>query len=675
MLVFSTTLGAMALLSGTFQADGISPLEFLLLLLYAVLFGWICASFWTAALGFLVLLFGIRRWAISAMPGKEGLEEVQTQRSRTALVMPVYNEDPVRIFAGVKAIWGSLKASGKQEEFDLFILSDTRDPEIWVEEELRWREACLELKANGHLFYRNRSENTDRKSGNLADFVRNWGGRYRYMIVLDADSLMEGATLVEMVRLMDRHPRVALIQVPPIPVNHESLFARILHFAASLYSRMFTAGLNFWQAHEGTFWGHNAIIRVEAFAQHCGLPHLPGKEPFGGAILSHDFVEAALLNRAGWEIWLAYDLSGSYEEIPTTLIDYAKRDRRWCQGNLQHTQLITARNLRPLSRIHLLMGVMSYLASPLWLLFLLVTGIEAYIKSQEAPVYFFGENLFPVWPASYTFEMTTVLIVTLAMLFLPKMLALVLLLFQPGRLRQYGGFFKVGLSVVLETLFSTLLAPVLMLFQTKFVLAILFKRTIGWPAQQRSDHATSLKEAVSAHGGQTLIALAAAVLTYAYVPAFFWWFTPVLLGLLLAVPLSMVSSHITLGRKAKHLGLFLTPQEIARPEVLQRLDKHLKECKLSSHRASRPQGLWIQAIFDPMVHALHLSLLPEHTLSRRRRHYLEGLSIHLLEEGPDALTPGERRDLLCDRDGLMKLHTLIWARARLGDEVVRPTFM
>jgi membrane glycosyltransferase len=670
VLVFSTTLGAMALLSGAFQVDGINPLELLLLLLYAILFAWICTSFWTATVGFLVLLCRIRRWAITAMPaGGDRIQETPLGPTRTALLMPVYNEDPARVFASVKAIWRSLAATGQQAGFDFFILSDTRDPEIWVEEELRWREACLDLDANARLFYRNRAENTDCKSGNLEDFVHNWGGRYRYMVVLDADSLMEGTTLVKMVQLMDRHPRVALIQAPPLAVNHESLFARILQFAASLYSGMFTVGLNFWQADESNSWGHNAIIRVEAFARHCGLPHLPGKEPLGGAILSHDFVESALLNRAGWEIWLAYDLKGSYEEIPTTLIDYAKRDRRWCQGNLQHAQLITARSLRPMSRLHFLMGVMSYLASPLWLLFLVVTGIDAYIKSQETPVYFFGENLFPVWPVSYTFEMTTVLIVTLAMLFLPKILALVLLVFEPKRLRQYGGIFRVSLSVLLETLFSTLLAPVLMLFQTKFILAILFKRTIGWPAQQRGDHATSLKEAISAHGGQTVLALAVGIITYAYVPSFLWWFIPVLLGLFLAIPLSMISSHDTLGRKARDQCLFLTPEEVARPDVLQRLDKYLEESK-SPAPGPMAQKLCNQAILNPEVHALHLSLLPERSLSRRHRSYLKGLSLHVLDEGSEALTALEQRALLSDRRSLTKLHTLIWAQSGSGNEML-----
>jgi membrane glycosyltransferase len=255
------------------------------------------------------------------------------------------------------------------------------------------------------------------------------------------------------------------------------------------------------------------------------------------------------------------------------------------------------------------------------------------------------------------------------MLFLPKILALVLLMFEPKRLRQYGGIFRVSLSVLLETLFSTLLAPVLMLFQTKFILAILFKRTIGWPAQQRGDHATSLKEAISAHGGQTVLALAVGIITYAYVPSFLWWFIPVLLGLFLAIPLSMISSHDTLGRKARDQCLFLTPEEVARPDVLQRMDKYLEESK-SPAPVPMAQKLCNQAILNPEVHALHLSLLPERSLSRRHRSYLEGLSLHVLDEGSEALTALEQRDLLSDRRSLIKLHTLIWAQSGSGNEVL-----
>ena len=253
------------------------------------------------------------------------------------------------------------------------MLSDTRDPDIWVRGGTALApDVVRALDGQGRIFYRNRVENTSRKSGNIADFCRRWGGRYRYMIVLDADSIMSG----------DDPGGDGAAHGAPSPRGPDP-GRRRCRSTASRCSRaccsspaastggMFTAGLHYWQLGDSNYWGHNAIIRVKPFVDHCGLPKLPGREPFGGEILSHDFVEAALLRRAGWEVWLAYDLGGSYEEIPPTLIDYAKRDRRWCQGNLQHLRLILARGFKALSRIHLLMGVMSYLASPLWLLFLI----------------------------------------------------------------------------------------------------------------------------------------------------------------------------------------------------------------------------------------------------------------------------------------------------------------
>jgi membrane glycosyltransferase len=304
---------------------------------------------------------------------------------KTALVMPIYHEDPERVFAGLRAIYQSLLDTGRVEEFEVFVLSDSRQPDVWLEEEVHWYRMCCDFNAHGRVFYRNRERNIARKSGNLEEFCHRWGGRYRYMIVLDADSLMCGSTLTRMVDLMEAHPPVALIQSPPLPVNHKSLFARILQFGSSLYGDIFTAGASFWQLADSNYWGHNAIIRIKPFVEHCGLPKLPGKEPFGGEILSHDFVEAALLRKAGWEVWLAYDLKGSYEELPPTLIDYAKRDRRWCQGNMQHVRMVFARGFGGLSRLHFLMGIMSYLSSPLWFLFLLVTGFEAYVRAGRCP--------------------------------------------------------------------------------------------------------------------------------------------------------------------------------------------------------------------------------------------------------------------------------------------------
>ncbi len=661
VLVAITTLLAMGLLVSVFHTDGLSPIELILLLLYAILFAWICISFWSALLGFWVMLTGRDHWAISRQPGTP---PDPAAPPRTALLMPIYNEDSQRVFAGLRAVHRSLADTGQLDRFDIFILSDTRDPDVWVEEELRWQDMVRELDGKGRIFYRNRPENTSRKTGNLEDFCTRWGGRYRYMIVLDADSIMKGETLVEMVRLMECHPRAALIQTPPVPVNRESLFARILQFAGSIYGRMFTAGLNFWQLGEGNYWGHNAIIRIQPFLDHCGLPKLPGREPFGGEILSHDFVEAALLRRAGWEVWLAYDLEGSYEEIPPTLIDYAKRDRRWCQGNLQHLRLALSHGFNGLSRMHFLMGVMSYAASPLWLLFLIATGVQAFLQTQHEMVYFFGENWMPVWPVSFAVEMTTVLLVTLTMLFLPKLLALLLLLKDRKLSEAYGGMIGAAASVVLETVFSVLTAPVLMLFQTKFELAILMRRAVGWPPQPRGDHMTSFKEAALAHGGHTLIGLVVGLLSYQYVPAFFWWLTPVLLGLVLSVPVSMLSSSIALGQRAREMGLFLTPEETAPPAVLLYLAENLQDDDpaLAALR-DRPHSRFVQALTDPYVNALHLSLLPvREPPGKRRRHYLEGLIHQLEEEGPDSLSAVQKRDLIAEPETLLRLHVLFWSR-------------
>lgn len=651
-LVFATTAGAIGLLSGSVQQQGLKPLELLLVGLYAVLFLWICSAFWTAFLGFVVRFFRIRRWDLDA-PRPAG------PLPRTAVVMPVYNETPGPVFARLRAIWESLAGTDAADHFDFFVLSDTRDADTWVAEELCWERLCRDLNAAGRIFYRNRAHNEYRKAGNLADFIRTWGGSYAYTVVLDADSLMEGGTLVRMVEIMEAHPRVALAQVPAVPVNHESLFARLLQFASSLYGPMYSAGLNFWQAGDANYWGHNAILRTEAFARHCGLPVLPGREPFGGPILSHDFVEAALLRRAGWEIWILHQLDGSYEEVPPTLIDYAKRDRRWCQGNLQHAPLIFARGWRGLSRAHFAMAVMSYLASPLWFLFLLVAGIEAWMQLQETPVYFFGYSLFPVWPVSYAFELMTVLLVTLGILFLPKVLALALLARDAAARARFGGLPRAALSVLLETLFSAVTAPVLMLYQTKFVAAILLRRTIGWPNQERDDHATSFAEALAAHGGQTLLGIAAGIIAWYYVPNFFWWFTPVLAGLLLAIPVSMLSSRADVGRAARRAGLFLSPDETAPTPVIRRYRALMEELREEGNTA--PPRPWLAALLDPAVNGLHRRLLPRTKPTRRERHMLEGLMYSVIDHTPDVLDTQERRAMLSNEMCLRRTHIGLWS--------------
>jgi len=657
-LVVATTLAAMAMITSAFFQNGLTPQEMVLLVLYALLILWVSTSFWTAVIGFIVIVSGGDRRSIGRLPPR-ATAETAAGRAKTALVMPSYNEDPTRVFAGLRAIYRSLLDTGRLDEFELFILSDTRDADTWLEEEANWLRLCEDFNAHGKVFYRNREKNISRKSGNLEEFCTRWGGRYRYMIVLDADSLMSGKAITRLVDLMESHPQVALIQSPPLPVNHKSLFARILQFGSSLYSDIFIAGSAWWLMAESNYWGHNAIIRIQPFVRHCALPKLPGREPFGGEILSHDFVEAALLRKAGWEVWLASDVKESYEELPPTLIDYAKRDRRWCQGNLQHMKMILARGFSGISRLHMLMGIMSYVSSPLWLLFLLFTGFEAYVQSQTVPVYFFGDNFYPVWPESYAVEMTTVLLVTLAMLFLPKGLGLLLVYFRPKVAKAYGGYWRITLSVILESLFSMLTAPILMLYQSKFVVAILLRKSVGWPTQNRDDHRLSLREATLAHGGQTLVGVIAGLLSYQYIPSFFWWFTPVLAGLFLAVPLSMMSSSTWLGVLARRLGFFLTPEEFAPPPVIRYLKENLEQAEAS---ADADAGCEYGKLMDPGMCAVHMALLPQRPVSKRRRYELKALVYRVIEEGPEKLSPAEKRALVADPESLQRLHTLAWSR-------------
>jgi membrane glycosyltransferase len=671
LLTLSTTLAALALLAGVFQADdGLTPLECLLLALYGLLFIWVSAFFWTAVIGFLICLRGRDPQSINAsLPPEPSVRRHTARDFKTAVVMPICNEQPERIFAAVQAMYRSLLETGIAEQFEFFLLSDTSCPDLWIQEEVLWHATCRKLAAEGRIHYRNRPRAAGRKSGNIADFCVRWGGRYRYMIVLDADSLMAGSTMARLVALMERNPDAGLIQTVPMPVGNESLFSRILQFASNMNGRMYAAGFHFWQRSEANYWGHNAIIRVKAFTDCCGLPELPGREPLGGEILSHDFVEAALLRRAGWKVWLAYDVEDSYEEIPPTLGDYARRDRRWCQGNLQHARLILARGFNSFTRLHFLMGVMSYLASPLWLLFLILAGWQAFFQSRQRTVYFFGENITPSWPVSYQVEMTTVLLVTLALLFLPKLLGIVLMARDPERCRHYGGIAKVNASVLLETLFSTLLAPVLMLFQTRFVAEILLRRDVGWRPQRRGDHRTSVGEALHLHGWQMLIAITLGSIALWLVPNFFWWSSPVFLGLTLVIPLSILSSSAALGRLAKRRGLFLIPCETQPSQILRLFAESLGATEAVLRNRFTADSSCLEAIVNPYVNALHLSLLPQTPISPRRRAYLGALTKRLLDNGLHSLGPAEQRSLLMDRETLQRLHLELWSRPEFGGVV------
>jgi membrane glycosyltransferase len=632
------------------------------LILFTILFAHIATGFSTALLGLYVVNRGDSA-RISRSIENEPLDRLPL--GSTAVVMPVFNEDPSRIFEGLRVIYRSLEETGRLEEFDFFILSDSNDPNRWIQEEVAWAELCKQLNGFGRIFYRKRRIAINKKSGNVADFLRRWGSSYRYMVVLDADSIMTGESIVKLVAMMERNPTVGILQTAPRIVNGVTPFARIQQFASRLYSPLFLAGLNYWHQGESNFWGHNAVIRVAPFMQHAALPDLPGVEPFGGRILSHDFVEAALMRKAGWKVWLAYDIEGSFEEGPPTLIDNAKRDRRWCQGNLQHSWLLFARGFHPINRVHLLMGIMGYLGSPIWLLFMLICTLHRFSMVQHAgeaasdgPHYtFIFDYPVPMPEALALFGLTMVLI------FLPKFLSLGLALKHRGS-DAYGGPVRLVISTLLEIVVSALLAPINMLFHAKFVTYILLGQGVSWVTQQRTASDDSdWREAIITHWGQTLFGLIWGVSTYIIAPSFFWWLLPVLLGLVLSAPLSILLSRTSLGRRARDAGLFLTPDETEPAPELMQLDQNLEEAYQQMHpipELRKDYGL-MQAILDPYVNAVHVSLLRQRRPgSYSVRRYFVELRRRLLADGPDKLSTREKMALLLDPESMNWLHEQLW---------------
>jgi membrane glycosyltransferase len=548
------------------QVGGITVLESMILALFVLLFAWIAFSFMSALAGFFVLL--TRKKDELGIDSSAPLPAIH---NRTAMLLPSYNEDPHRVMARLRATYESVEETGHGARFDWFVLSDTTDPATWIAEEkcfLKLRQAVGSAAA---LFYRHRPENTARKSGNVEEWVRRFGVNYECMLILDADSLMIGDSAVRLVAAMESHPKAALIQTLPVIVNAKSLFARWQQFAGRLYGPMLAAGIAWWHGSEGNYWGHNAIIRVSAFARYAGLPELRGRKPFGGHIMSHDFIEAALMRRGGWAIHMAPTLRGSYEESPPTLVDFAARDRRWCQGNLQHLALLQTRGFHWVSRLHLLTGIGSYLTAPLWLTFL-VFGILVSLQAQFVrPEYFpKGYSLFPQWPAQDPVLAAWVFAGTMGMLIAPKLLAFAVLLTNADTRRKFGGGLLVLAGIIAETILSGLTAPVMMIFQSSAVGEILFGRDAGWQVQRREDDAISYRETVRTYSMPTLIGIAMAVAVYAVSLPLLLWMTPVILGLLLSIPIAMLSSSADQNRRSR---LFETPEQTAPPIVLARANE------------------------------------------------------------------------------------------------------
>lgn len=640
---------------------GVTLLEWALLVLFVANFSWIALAFTSALAGFAWLSL----FAPKPPPPPNSLREP------TAIVMPIYNEAPARVFGAVEAMFEDVQATGLGASFEWFFLSDTTDPEVFVAEEQAFIAMRQRLGPGCDVFYRHRPKNTNRKAGNIEDFVTRWGGRYAHMVVLDADSLMTGPTIVTLAAAMEADPDAGIIQTLPLIVNRNTLFARVQQFAARIYGPVIAAGVSLWMGRDGNYWGHNAIIRTKAFAAHCGLPVLRGRPPFGGHVLSHDFVEAALIRRAGYAVYMLPSLGGSYEESPPSLIDLSARDRRWCQGNLQHLRILPAKSLHWASRQHFVTGIMAYAASPLWMLQILVGIVLVVQASYIKPEYFTSEfTLFPAWPRFDAERSLNLFALTMTILLLPKIFGLILALLQGATRRGSGGAFRLTISTAFEILMSALLAPTMMLIQSGHVMHFGFGFDTGWDPQRRDDGSVPFSAIVRRHRSHVAMGVAMLVAGLLISPSLVAWMSPTILGLILAIFLSWGTGLLTVGLAMRRIGLLMTPEEKAKPPVVARANVIAEDLP----RAAGTGMSGLPAIHaDPRLRALHLAWLPraparkpgdfsaEWALAEAKLAYAETVG-----EAMTWLNPKERMAILQDRSLIARFVRLPETRPGAG---------
>ncbi|QLA81262.1 glucans biosynthesis glucosyltransferase MdoH [Acidovorax sp. JMULE5] len=541
--------------------------------LFALLSAWVVTGFLTGLMGFWVMLRGDRH----ALSVRSVVEHELAPDARTAIIMPICNEDVATVFAGLRATCESVASTGHGATFDVFVLSDSYDPAIAQAERAAWEELRSALAQHSQqpqvqVYYRLRARRTHRKAGNVADFCRRWGKDYRYMVVLDADSVMSGDCIVSMAKLMEANPTAGIIQTATQAIGHVTLHARAQQFASRVTGRLFTLGMQYWQLGESHYWGHNAIIRVAPFMEHCALAPIKGKGGLAGGIMSHDFVEAALMRRAGYHVWLVSDLIGSYEQQPPDLLAELQRDRRWCQGNLQNARLMAEPGIHAVHRSMFITGAMAYLSAPLWLAFLTL-GTALWLS---------GAKLVADWhilPA----ELLSLWAWTLCMLFLPRILG-VAAVFMRREQKEYGGAVSLLKSAALESVLAILQAPIRMLAHSLFVLIALTGLKLEWKSPPREAHAVPWRHAVRQLAPMSLVIALLAVGVAVIDSSALLWLMPVGLPLALAIPLAVFTSQIALGKAMRAQRLLLIPEESWSPPVLRRAWLH-------ASRLARPAPL------------------------------------------------------------------------------------
>ncbi|WP_375281235.1 glucans biosynthesis glucosyltransferase MdoH [Pseudooctadecabacter sp.] len=558
-----------------FGQGGVALAEGVVLGLVALTFIWLAFSVNTAVLGAL----------------RMALVRTSTQPARPhapqdiALLVPVYNETAWDVFGNASAMLKELRSGPQGDRYTLFILSDTGDAALAAQEERAFAALQGEVFPAKIAYYRRRADNIDKKVGNITDWIENWGAAYEAMVILDADSLMSGAAIRQLAHALADDPDAGLIQSRPTLIGASTLFGRVQQFSNSVYGWLSAEGLTSWAQHEGNYWGHNAIIRTRAFAQSARLPYLRGRKGAKHLILSHDFVEAGMLRRAGWAVRLLPRMGGSFEETPQTLIDYALRDRRWCHGNMQHLRLLAARGFHVISRLHLLQGALAFLMSPAWLA---VVILWSFVGTTPAPpsAYFSSSNpLMPIWPVQQIDVAWIYLAFVYGMLLCPKVIGAIIFGLRRRTRAAYGSPRMYVGSILFELVLSVLYAPIMMVQGTIATIFAALGRQPAWTPQNRGIAGYSWRETARFHWVETV--LGAALITGVIFANVSWLILPIAISLAAAVPLSRLSA-LPITRLSKGALQLDTPHTLIEPHIvrLARREREAMKKTLSDPAAS-----------------------------------------------------------------------------------------
>jgi membrane glycosyltransferase len=553
--LFATTMvGVLVLAALALAPGGFDIIDITLLALFAVTLPWMVAGFWNAVIGFLIVRLAADPIA-AVMPAAARIRGDEPVTMSTAILLCIRNELPERMIRNLEPMLAGLDAAGCGERFNLYVLSDTSDAKIAGDEEACFAAFTARWCDRVAITYRRRTVNTGYKAGNIREFCERWGGKHDFAVTLDADSFMTADAVLRLVRIMQADPKLGILQGLIVGLPSTSAFARVFQFGMRLGMRSYTIGSAWWQGDCGPYWGHNAALRLKPFIAHCALPVLSGNGTEDRHILSHDQIEAVLMRAAGYDVRVLPQEDLGWEENPPTLLEFIRRDLRWCQGNMQYWRFLSLPGLKPVSRYQLALAILMFIGSPAWI-GLLVLGTLA-LAFSDTPASFIRAD-----------AGMALLVCVLVMWFSPKIASAIDILLRPELRRAFGGTGLFITNYVIETVYSILLCPILWFGHTIFLTGLLFGHEIGWIGQTRDDHAVPFMLALHNLWPHTLLGCAALGLLAVTQPAGIPYALLLAAGPALAIPFAMVTAWPLLGSFAARVGIGRLPEETERPAVL-----------------------------------------------------------------------------------------------------------